>query len=307
MKYRTINAALQTFKKENVSWQYRQRYEWLLEAFMNKTINKILLASGLALTLSQVSGALSAKTSEDSQDLRQQVQISTSYELSPILRKDSIDVSVEGGKVTLTGKVGDGVNKELAEQIALGINGVDDVENNIVVEKEYENKEYHSDSSLGELIDDATISARVKSKLLWSKYTDGMDTDVDTKSGKVTLKGETESDTSKELAGRMAMNTSGVTSVDNLLMVTPDSETDTDNSSIENAEQSISDSWITTKVKSTFIYSSNVNSSNISVNTEKGDVTLSGKVLSGAERELAMELAKNIRGVNTVNGDALKI
>ncbi|WP_340676550.1 BON domain-containing protein [Paraglaciecola sp.] len=272
---------------------------------MNKSINKILVASGLVLTLCQVSGPVSAKTADNSQDVRQEVQISTTYKLSPILRRDNIEVSVMNGKVTLSGKVGDGVNKELAEQIALGVKGVEDVDNKIAIEKDYDETKRTADSSFGEMIDDATITARVKSKLLWSKYTDGMDTDVDTKAGKVTLIGETESKTTKELAGRMAMNTNGVMAVDNQLVVQPSD--DSKKSKTSNAGQAISDSWITTKVKSTFIYSSNVDSSDISVTTKKGEVTLSGKVLSGAERELAMELAKNVRGVNTVNAKALII
>ena len=65
------------------------------------------------------------------------------------------------------------------------------------------------------------------------------------------------------------------------------------------------DGWITTKVKSTFMCSSNVDGSDISVSTDKGIVTLSGKVDSGAERALAIELAQNVRGVNSVNSKAL--
>jgi osmotically-inducible protein OsmY len=73
-----------------------------------------------------------------------------------------------------------------------------------------------------------------------------------------------------------------------------------------NAEQAVSDSWITTKVKSTLLYSSNVVGSDIAVTTKMGVVSLDGKVSSGAERSLAIELAKNVRGVKAVNSTALK-
>ena len=46
------------------------------------------------------------------------------------------------------------------------------------------------------------------------------------------------------------------------------------------------DGWITTKVKSTLLYSSNVDGSDIKVDTKNGVVTLSGKVDTGAERAL---------------------
>jgi hypothetical protein len=69
----------------------------------------------------------------------------------------------------------------------------------------------------------------------------------------------------------------------------------------------MSDTWISTKVKSTFIYSSNVDAIDIDVSTSNGVVTLSGKVDSVAERALAIELAKNIRGVQSVDSKGLII
>mgnify|MGYP006197596837 FL=1 len=53
------------------------------------------------------------------------------------------------------------------------------------------------------------------------------------------------------------------------------------------------------------MYSSNVASSDISVNTDNGVVTLAGKVGSGAEQALAIELAQNIRGVKSVSSKQL--
>jgi osmotically-inducible protein OsmY len=161
--------------------------------------------------------------------------------------------------------------------------------------------------SFGEVVDDATITATVKSKLLWSKSTEGMEMDVDTRMGRVTLNGAAESDASRELAGRMAVNTNGVVSVDNRLVV--DSSKPAPKVAVEDTEhdtsQDMSDSWITTKVTSTFMFSSNVESHNILVSTDSGIVTLSGIVESGAERDLAIELADNIRGVKSVNSAAL--
>jgi hyperosmotically inducible periplasmic protein len=73
----------------------------------------------------------------------------------------------------------------------------------------------------------------------------------------------------------------------------------------QDASQAISDSWITTKVKSTFFYSRNVSGSDIEVITLNGVVTLRGHVDSGAERALAIELAQNLRGVKSVNAKDL--
>jgi hyperosmotically inducible periplasmic protein len=58
-------------------------------------------------------------------------------------------------------------------------------------------------------------------------------------------------------------------------------------------------------VKSTFMWSSGVSTGDISVTTDDGVVTLSGKVDSEAERELAIELAEQLRGVTRVDASDL--
>ncbi len=269
---------------------------------------KTLIASGIALTL--LSGNASADTvAQDVTEARQETQIWTTYALNPYLRANDLKVTVNGGKATLSGTVEEEVNKELARQIALGVSGVKEVDNQIVVQADYVPTAQATERSYGEVIDDATITSTVKSKLLWSKYTDGLTTGVDTQRGKVMLTGTADSPVAKDLAGRLAMNTRGVTSVDNRLVVAnprPGVASST-KTSVKEAGVDISDSWITTKVKSTFLYSTNVSGSDITVSTKAGIVKLSGKVDSGAERELAIELAKNVRGVKSVQAKGLKI
>lgn len=271
---------------------------------------KSVLAAAVALAIGGISGAASADTvSQDVTEARQETQIWTTYALSPYLRANDLKVSVDNGKATLTGKVDESVNKDLAKQIALGVSGIKEVDNQIVVQQDYVAPAASSTRSYGEAIDDATITATVKSKLLWSKSTDGLTADVDTNRGRVTLKGTADSKDAKALAGRLALNSRGVESVDNQLVVTPKKTTvaDSAKSSAKEAEQDITDSWITTKVKSTLMYSSNVNGSDIDASTSAGVVTLKGKVDSGAERALAIELADNVRGVKSVQAQSLTI
>ena len=58
-------------------------------------------------------------------------------------------------------------------------------------------------------------------------------------------------------------------------------------------------------MKSTLLYSSNVKGSDIEVTTNAGVVTLSGKLDTGVERALAVELAENVRGVKSVQAKTL--
>lgn len=271
---------------------------------------KLVLASGIALALSAASGVLIAgSASQDVVDARHETQIWTTYTLNPYLRADDLKVSVQSGRATLTGNVGEEVSKELAKEIALGVEGVKDVDNQILVRADHVSPKPTADRGYAEVIDDATINATVKSKLMWSKHTDGMSTNVDTKSGRVMLQGTADSAAAKDLAGRLAMNTHGVVAVDNQLRVQGVSPTiaATATGSADEAGQDIADSWITTKVKSTLLYSSNVAGSGIAVSTRSGVVTLSGKLATGAERALAIELAENVRGVKSVHSTGLTI
>ena len=278
---------------------------------MNTIFRKTLFASSVALAMAGISGAALADTvPQNVIEARQETQIWTSYALSPYLRANDLKVSVHDGKATLTGTVAEDVNKDLAKQIALGVNGVKEVDNQIVVQADYvpPARTATAERGFGEVIEDASITAAVKSKLLWSKHADGLATDVDTKNGRVTLIGKADSGAARDLAGRLALNTRGVSSVDNQLVVKAPAAKGAKAATAEfakNESANISDTWITTKVKSTFMYSRNVNGSDIAVNTSAGIVTLSGKVDSGAERALAIELAQNVRGVKSVQAKGL--
>ena len=277
---------------------------------MNLNTSKLLLAGAVALALSNNLAVADDKTAEKTENgaltnARQEAQIWTTYALSPYLRANNLSVSVQNGKAILSGSVEEDVHKELAGEIAEGVSGINDVDNKITVDADY--KATNSGTrGYGDVVDDATITTAVKSKLLWSKHTEGMDTKVVTNNGKVELSGTVASQQAKQQAEKLAKNTDGVRSVSNRLVVSASSDNgktyrkqDADKGTM------ISDSWITTKVKSTFMYSSNVASSDISVNTDKGIVTLAGKVDSGIEQALAIELAQNIRGVKSVSSKQL--
>ncbi len=278
---------------------------------MNTQFKKLVLAASIALATASISGiAVTDTTSQNIIEARQESQIWTTYALSPYLRAQDLKVSVHGGKATLTGIVDESVNKDLAKEIALGVEGVKEVDNQIVVQADYVAPTSSSSRTFGDVMDDSAITTAIKSKLAWSKNTDGLSTNVVTKAGRVTLQGTANSAAVKDLTGRMALNTRGVVAVDNQLVVNASptmAENAKDGAKVaaKETQQEIKDSWITTKVKSTLLYSRNVDGSSIEVNTTGGIVTLNGKLNSGAERALAIELADNIRGVKSVDAKGL--
>ncbi|MGV8843246.1 MAG: BON domain-containing protein [Pseudomonas sp.] len=76
--------------------------------------------------------------------------------------------------------------------------------------------------------------------------------------------------------------------------------------SMDDAGQAASDTWITGKVKSSFVAEDSLSALDIKVETTNGVVSLSGTVTSDAERDLAINTAKRIKGVKEVAADGLK-
>ena len=73
----------------------------------------------------------------------------------------------------------------------------------------------------GNYIDDKTITASVKTKLLEDKNTGGLSINVDTLNGTVSLAGFAKSQMEKDQAAAIARNTKGVREVHNNLIVRP--------------------------------------------------------------------------------------
>lgn len=238
---------------------------------------------------------------------RQEGSVWTAFALNRHLNPFAIDVDVENGTATISGTVENSVERDLAEQIALGVEGVNKVNNQLKLDPKFEAKA-SSEPNMAQRFEDATLAATVKSKLLWNSNTEGLDINVDAENGKVTLNGSAQTPQAKELAGRLAANTDGVREVSNLLSVSAaDSTAAKAQDAADDAAAAISDAWITSKVKSSLIYSRNLDGLSITVDTQNGMVNLSGLVLSNAEKQLAVETARNIRGVRGVDADALRV
>lgn len=267
---------------------------------MSVQTRTLTLAAGLMLALLSLPGAAAADSvSQDVVDARQESRIGTTFALSPHLRGYKLQALVQSGMVRLTGAVAENAEKELAGRIASEVRGVFEVNNQILVQPGYVPAPKSAARSYGEAIDDAGITAEVMSKIAWSKSARGLHALVDTNLGTVRLRGTADSQSTKNMAGRLAETTRDVTAVDNQLTVT-----NAEPSALENGTGAAwpggNDGWISAKVKSTLLFSIGAAANGIAVSTNAGDVTLAGKARNGAERALAIELAQNVRGVRSV-------
>lgn len=263
----------------------------------------VVAASSLALGLATTT----VHADDQRSDVWSEASLTTSYTLNQHLNPFDIDVDVNNGTAILTGTVESDIERDLAEEIAMGIDGISKVDNRLVTEPDAERKSGKGSKDFMESVNDANITAKVKSQLLWNSNTQGMQIDVDTDSQVVTLKGKVNSSTESELAEQVARNTDGVRDVHNRLQVNKDSSAGTSpDTEPSDARQKVSDTWITTKVKSSLIYNRSINADEIDVEVKGGVVQLDGTVSSELEKETAITIAEDIRGVKDVN-DSLQV
>jgi hyperosmotically inducible periplasmic protein len=130
------------------------------------------------------------------------------------------DVSVRDGNVVLGGTAESAAQKELTETYAREVEGVKSVENKITVrEPSAAAQVAGAERTVGEKIDDTSISAQVKYALLTHRSTSALKTNVDTKNGVVAISGNAASETEKELVSKLASSVRGVASVDNRMSI----------------------------------------------------------------------------------------
>lgn len=122
-------------------------------------------------------------------------------------------VSVTDGVVTLAGTAENAAQKELTEVYAKEIDWVKSVKNELAI------KPKPAGETLGEKIDDASITGQVKYALVSHKSTSALKTKITTIDGVVAISGEAASDAEKSLVTKLARDIRGVKSVTNFMTV----------------------------------------------------------------------------------------
>ena len=122
-------------------------------------------------------------------------------------------VAVTDGNVVLTGTADNAAQKELTEVYAKEIDWVKSVKNDLVI------KEPTVAQTVGDKMDDASITSQIKFALLSHKATSAVKTKVTTADGAVTITGEAANDAEKSLVSKLAQSIRGVVSVKNDMTV----------------------------------------------------------------------------------------
>jgi hyperosmotically inducible periplasmic protein len=205
-----------------------------------------------------------------------------SYVFKTYLKSDDIKIKSVNGVVSLTGTVSEESHKSLAQETVASLPGVKSVDNSLEVKGE----------RLAER-SDAWLTAKVKTMLLFHRNVSAM-TEVNTKEGIVTLRGEATSQAQKDLTTEYAKDVEGVKDINNEMIVKNTSK------KARTVGEKIDDASITSLVKMTLLYHRSTSALNTSVTTKKGVVTLRGKAKNAAEKDLAGKFVSDVHGVKAV-------
>jgi hyperosmotically inducible protein len=126
-------------------------------------------------------------------------------------------VYTKDGVVTLQGEASSMAQKDLTTEYARDIDNVKEVDNQMTIARTPTSR-----ATTGDKIDDASITAEVKSSLMSHRSTSAMHTGVTTTDGVVTLSGVAKNDAEKSLVTKLATDINGVTSViNNMTIIVP--------------------------------------------------------------------------------------
>jgi hyperosmotically inducible protein len=141
---------------------------------------------------------------------------------------------------------------------------------------------------------DAGITTSVKNQLTSDDLVKARNIDVDTADRVVTLSGEVQSSAEEAQALQLARNTEGVANVVDRLEVVPEAVAEPPDASL------VSDAGTTAEIKAKLLADTQVSGLRIDVDTRDSVVTLSGTVTTAAEKNKALELAREVSGVTRV-------
>lgn len=165
----------------------------------------------------------------------------------------------------------------------------------------------HSDG-MGAAITDTVITAKVKAKLMGEQGLKQSDISVTTTNGVVTLEGSASSSKAKALAEAATKSVEDVKSVDNSLKTPASSKAAAKTrDAVAKTKRVVSDSWITTKVKSEMLADSVSKGFDVNVETVHGVVVLKGTLANQDAIDHVKDIAEKVDGVKSVDTSALTV
>ncbi|MGD0649818.1 MAG: BON domain-containing protein [Verrucomicrobiia bacterium] len=162
-----------------------------------------------------VDNRIEVKGPAESSDTWVSMKVKTALVFHRNVNAHKTEVYVKDGIVTLKGEAASQAQKELTTEFAKDVEGVKGVKNEMTVAANPEKP----GETMGEKIDDASITAQVKMTLLSHRSTGVLRTKVETNDGVVTLGGKARNAAEKDLVTKLVEDVHGVKSVVNNMTI----------------------------------------------------------------------------------------
>jgi len=200
-------------------------------------------------------------------------QVEDALDWEPSVDVSDVDVSVDGGVVTMRGDVGSYAQKRTAERVVLGVYGVRGVANDLNV---------RLPGALER--SDTDIAQAAVNTLTWNTQVPSDRVTVAVSDGWVTLRGTVDWQYQKDAAERGVRNLTGVRGITNDMTVGP----------------RVQPGDVQAKIEAALRRNAEIDARRINVSVADGRITLSGNVHSSAERDEARRAAWAAPGVTAV-------
>lgn len=267
---------------------------------MNRHIRfSILVSLGCCAAMSGAAaqGRVRTAVKESARDAAITARIETTYLFDRNLNPFNINTTTRDGSVTITGSVADEIQRELAEQIAASVEGVVGVTNKITVVGTFVS--LRPKRTWLQRIDDLSLAATVRSRLLYHKGFKGLKISVTSELSYITLHGVVASKEQKERIGKIVHDTKSVLGVKNNLTVRS-------KGGIEDAAdvgQRFSEEWTEKRVEAALVFNRYLSVRDLSVEIDDGVCILTGVVDIDEQKDLAAAVAASIRGVDSIRNE----
>jgi hyperosmotically inducible periplasmic protein len=196
----------------------------------SKHFRAVLLAALAAVGFSAwAAGSGGASGKQPASDFKQDihnahVELAVHLKLLSKLGVDGLHVEVvaQDGNVTLSGIVKHPADQKMARQVALSVDGVKSVRNEITYVPDKQNTDSAVKKTAHKVerpVKDAALEAHVKMRLLDNMGHNAFDVEVEASRGVVSLRGVVKTDSYRDTAVQTARGTKGVRKVIDLLKV----------------------------------------------------------------------------------------
>jgi len=160
-------------------------------------------------------------------------------------------------------------------------------------------EKYYARRDISRSLNDARLTASIKTALSLNRHLKNSQIEVSASGGTITLSGAVGTEIQKQLAEEIALSIKSAGKVDNALVVSR-ALTLAQTAPGRTLGEKLDDLTIEASIKTAFMLNENVNARHIGVSSNQGLVTLTGKVVTPAEAELARKIADDVEGVISV-------